>query len=153
MGTNCTPSEPIQGQQEVPEVHKPNLLDVVQKTSRRWGLRTKAQEAPSRLQSRTRQSSRWSTQAQGNKNQKGPHPKSQNQKILRQNKSPNLSPHRPYSPPEPASQELHPDRQAMLDAPEKVPVLPSQEQSYSQSQRPQQHQQKRGKKPAYFEKE
>merc|ERR1712225_94469 len=59
----------------------------------------------------------------------------------------------PYTPPEPASQELHPDRQAMLDAPEKVPVLPSQEQSYSQSQRPQQHQQKRGKKPAYFEKE
>lgn len=34
-----------------------------------------------------------------NKNQKGPHPKSQNQKILRQNKSPNLSPHRAYSPP------------------------------------------------------
>ncbi|KAH7383694.1 hypothetical protein BKA64DRAFT_682979 [Cadophora sp. MPI-SDFR-AT-0126] len=57
----------------------------------------------------------------------------------------------PYTPPEPASQELHPDRQAMLDAPEKPSLLPSQEQSYSQ--RPQQHQQRRGKKPGYFEKE
>ncbi|KAH6716888.1 hypothetical protein DL95DRAFT_183835 [Leptodontidium sp. 2 PMI_412] len=56
----------------------------------------------------------------------------------------------PYEPLEPASQELHPDRQAMLDEPEKPTLLPSQEQSYSQ--RPQQ-QQRRGKRPAYFEKE
>jgi hypothetical protein len=38
----------------------------------------------------------------------------------------------------------------MLDEPEKPALLPSQEQSYSQ--RPQQ-QQRRGKRPAYFEKE
>lgn len=47
-------------------------------------------------------------------------------------------------PVEPATQELHPDRQAMLDAPEK-PTLPPGQQS-----RPQQ---RKGKKPAYFEKE
>ncbi|KAH7314093.1 hypothetical protein BKA65DRAFT_115738 [Rhexocercosporidium sp. MPI-PUGE-AT-0058] len=57
---------------------------------------------------------------------------------------------KPYEPLEPASQELHPDRQAMLDAPEKPSLLPSQEQSYAQ--RPQQ-QRRTGKKPAYFSKE
>ncbi|KAL2061770.1 hypothetical protein VTL71DRAFT_7148 [Oculimacula yallundae] len=64
----------------------------------------------------------------------------------------------PYEPVEPASQELHPDRQAMLDAPEKAAVLPSQDEMFSKlnpgsgSQRPRE-QQRRGKKPAYFEKE
>lgn len=54
--------------------------------------------------------------------------------------------------PEP-TQELHPDRQAMLDAPrEPSPLaLPSQE---SQFQRQQQHRtDRRAKRPAYFEKE
>ncbi|CZS92180.1 uncharacterized protein RAG0_02660 [Rhynchosporium agropyri] len=63
-----------------------------------------------------------------------------------------------YEAVEPASQELHPDRQAMLDAPVKASILPSQDELFSKtnpgsnSQRPQQ-QQRRGKKPAYFEKE
>ncbi|KAE8443837.1 hypothetical protein EG329_001344 [Mollisiaceae sp. DMI_Dod_QoI] len=50
--------------------------------------------------------------------------------------------------PEPASQELHPERQAMLDAPEPSPP-PRQTQIQSRPQ------QRRGskKKPAYFEKE
>ncbi|KAH8590483.1 hypothetical protein B0O99DRAFT_634474 [Bisporella sp. PMI_857] len=50
------------------------------------------------------------------------------------------------------SQELHPDRQAMLDGPrEPSPVaLPSQE---SQFQQQQQRTERRRKKPAYFEKE
>ncbi|KAF4634942.1 hypothetical protein G7Y89_g3154 [Cudoniella acicularis] len=47
-------------------------------------------------------------------------------------------------PVEPASQELHPDRQAMLDAPHESPP------PHSQSQRPQRRENRR---PKYFEKE
>ncbi|EKD19797.1 hypothetical protein MBM_01749 [Drepanopeziza brunnea f. sp. 'multigermtubi' MB_m1] len=52
-------------------------------------------------------------------------------------------------PIEPASQELHPDRQAMLDAPDTLPQNSnSNRESYSQRPR-----QGRAKKPGYFEKE
>ncbi|CAL3965174.1 hypothetical protein PZA11_002021 [Diplocarpon coronariae] len=50
----------------------------------------------------------------------------------------------PAEPLEPASQELHPERQAMLEAPEASALSPSQQ---SHSQR------RRAKKPGYFEKE
>lgn len=52
-------------------------------------------------------------------------------------------------PVEPASQELHPERQAMLEAPE-APKFPPNQESQSYSQRPQQ---RRAKRPGYFEKE
>ncbi len=52
-------------------------------------------------------------------------------------------------PVQPASQELHPERQAMLDAPRQPTPPPNQTQSFSQ--RPQQ--QRRSKRPGYFEKE
>jgi hypothetical protein len=54
----------------------------------------------------------------------------------------------PVEAPEPASQELHPERQAMLDAPREP--TPPYNQERSVSQRPQQ---RRSKKPGYFEKE
>jgi hypothetical protein len=54
----------------------------------------------------------------------------------------------PIETAEPASQERHPERQAMLDAPREPTPPFTQAQSFSQ--RPQQ---KRSKKPGYFEKE
>jgi hypothetical protein len=54
----------------------------------------------------------------------------------------------PIEPTEPASQELHPERQAMLDAPREPTPPPNQGQSF-----PQRPQQRRSKKPGYFEKE
>jgi len=56
----------------------------------------------------------------------------------------------PAEPLEPVSQELHPDRQAMLDAPRKPSPPPQQSQSQAFSQRPQQ---RGGRRPGYFEKE
>lgn len=53
----------------------------------------------------------------------------------------------PTPPTEPASQELHPDRIAMLSAPEATPPPNPNPYPYPQSQR------QKGKKPAYFEKE
>jgi len=57
-------------------------------------------------------------------------------------------PSEPIETAEPASQKLHPERQAMLDAPREP--TPSLNQAQSSSQRPQQ---RRSKKPGYFEKE
>jgi hypothetical protein len=61
---------------------------------------------------------------------------------------PTSIPAEPIEPTEPASQELHPERQAMLDAPREPTPPPNQGKQFSQ--RPQQ---RRSKKPSYFEKE
>ncbi|KAE9363468.1 hypothetical protein N431DRAFT_474497 [Stipitochalara longipes BDJ] len=62
--------------------------------------------------------------------------------------TPTPIPTEPIEPTEPASQELHPERQAMLDAPREPTPPPNQAQLFSQRS-----QQRRPKKPAYFEKE
>jgi hypothetical protein len=62
--------------------------------------------------------------------------------------APTPIPSEPIKPTGPASQELHPERQAMLDAPREPTPPPSQTQTY-----PERPQQRRSKKPAYFEKE
>lgn len=55
-------------------------------------------------------------------------------------------PSEPFEAVQPASQELHPDRQAMLDAPRKA-TPPPLDQGFTERQR------ERKRKPAYFEKE
>lgn len=65
---------------------------------------------------------------------------------------PSTKPAFPSSPdpePEPVSQELHPDRQAMLDK----PSLPDQESQFQQSQFGQRQKGQRRPRPGYFDKE
>lgn len=60
----------------------------------------------------------------------------------------------PSEPIEPATQELHPDRQAMLDAPEAaVPNAINRSSKPPRADRPQQDARRGKKKPDYFEKE
>jgi hypothetical protein len=62
--------------------------------------------------------------------------------------TPTPIPTEPGEPVEPVSQDLHPERQAMLDAPRDPTPPVNQAQSFSQGP-----QQRRSKRPGYFEKE
>jgi hypothetical protein len=59
----------------------------------------------------------------------------------------------PFEPVEPTSQDLHPDRQAMLDAPEPPPFDSNPNPYPEPPSRPRSAQPRRNKRPAYFEKE